>query len=114
MTEGIKKGKEWFVYEGTRYVSAIFENGKQISFEMSYGNKTGLDKQKVGKKAASKWIGLAREIYNNPEINEVGNPQQKSWEECFQEALGNPVMKEYIKNPNVTPVFDPVNFTPRV
>lgn len=114
MTEGIKKGKGWFVYEGTGYVTAVLENGNQISFELNYGNKTGLEKENVSKKAASKWAKLAREIYNNPEINEIGNPQQKTWEKCFQEALDNPEMREYIKNKKLNAVFDPVNFTKSV
>lgn len=112
LNECIKQGDGWFVHEGSQSVSAIFENGKQLSFELTFKNKTRDDKDKWRHSAASKWTSLAREIYNNPELNEIGNPQQKTWEECFIEALNDVAMKPFIKQ--MEPVFDPVNFTPRV
>jgi hypothetical protein len=112
VNECFKQGTGWFVHEGSQSISTIFESGKQLSFELSFGNKRGADKDKVRHQAASKWTSLAREIYNNPELNEVGNPKQKTWEECFIEALNDDVMKPFIRE--MAPIYDPVNFTPRI
>lgn len=114
VNETFKTGNGWSVYEGTNYITTIFENGKEISFELTFRNKIREDKDKWRTQAASKWSGIAKEIYNNPELNEIGNPKQKSWEECFSEALIDERMKPFIKETDRTPVFDPVNFTPRV
>jgi hypothetical protein len=109
--ESFRTGDGWHVYEGTNYIQTIFENGKQLSFEITFRNKLREDKEKWRKQAASKWATIAREIYNNPELNEIGNPQMKSWEECFSEALNDERMKPFIKETDRTPVFDSVNFT---
>lgn len=113
-SESFKQGKGWQVYEGTSHISTIFENGRQIAFELTFRNKKGDEKDKWRKQAAGKWATIAREIFNNPELNEIGNPKLKSWEECFQEALMDERMKPFIRESDRTPVFDPVNFTPRV
>lgn len=112
LEETFKQGKGWFVHEGTQSISVIFENGKQMSFELSFANKTGIEKDKWRTKAASQLVSLAREIYNNPEINEIGNVKQKTWNQCFEEALNDVSMKPFIKK--MEPVFDPINFTPRI
>ena len=112
--ETFKSGDGWQVYEGTNYITTIFENGKQLSFELTFRNKMGEEKDKWRTQAASKWASIAREKFRNPELNEIGNPKLKSWEECFMEALQDEVMKSYIKEMDKTPIFDPVNFTPRI
>lgn len=114
INEFFRTGKGWIVHEGTSHISTIFENGRQIAFELTFRNKIGEEKDKWRKQAAGKWATVAREIYNNPELNEIGNPKMKSWEECFQEALMDERMKPFIRETDRTPVFDPVNFTPRV
>ena len=73
----------------------------------------GEDKEKWHRKAASRWKSVAREIYNDTELTEAGNPAVKSWKSCFKEALVHPKMQEFIRPENLAPVFDPVNFTPR-
>ena len=113
LSESFRNGDGWFVHEGTQHISAVFENGKQIAFELTFRNKVGEQKHKWREQAASKWSSVAREIHNRPELNEIGNKLQKSWEECFQEALGDDRLKPYIREMDRTPVFDPVNFTPR-
>jgi hypothetical protein len=112
VNESFRQGNGWFVHEGSQSVSAIFENGKQLSFELTFRNKKGGDKDKWRTQAASKWTSLAREIYNNPELNEIGNPKQKTWEQCFIEALNDETMKPFVKE--MTAIYDPVNFTPMV
>lgn len=103
--ESFRKGKGWMVHEGTSTISTIFENGQKISFELIFRNKKGEEKNKWRSQASGKWIAIAKEIYNNPELNEVGDPKQKSWEECFHEALSDEKMKLYIKPENYNPVF---------
>lgn len=112
--DAFRTGKGWIIHEGTQTISTIFENGKQISFELTFRDKLGEEKNKWRTQAASRWSALARKIHNSPEINEIGNPVNKSWEECFTEALNDERMKPYIKETDRTPCFDPVNFTPRI
>lgn len=111
LNESFKEGKGWVVHEGTGHITTIFENGNKLTFELTFRNKIGEDKHKWRTKAASKWTSIAREIYNNPEINEIGNTIQKTWEQCFQEALGDERLKPFIREMDRTPVFDPVNFS---
>jgi hypothetical protein len=84
-----------------------------MAFELTFRNKVGEEKDKWRKQAASKWAAVARELYE-PELNEIGNPIIKSWEECFIEALSDERLKPYIKLTDRTAVFDCVNFTPRI
>jgi hypothetical protein len=114
LLESFRNGKGWFVHEGTQTISTIFEDGRQLSFELTFRDKVREEKHKWREQAASKWATIAREVYNNPELNEVGDPKQKGWMECFQEALADERMKPYIKPTDRSPVFDPVNFTPRI
>lgn len=112
--EHFRVGKGWQIHEGTSYITTIFENGKEMAFELTFRDKKGPERDKWRKQAAGKWATVAREIYNNPELNEIGNPQMKSWEQCFQEALADERLKPFIREMDRTRVFDPVNFTPRV
>jgi hypothetical protein len=114
LNENFRNGDGWFVHEGTGHITTVFENGKRLSLELTFRNKVRDEKQLWREQAARKWVTTAREIHNNPELNEIGNTIQKSWEECFKEALGDDRLKPYIKEMDRTPVFDPVNFTPKV
>lgn len=102
LLESFKSGDGWFIHEGTNSVSVVFEDGKKLSFDVNFGGKTMNDRDKLRSKAASTWSSLARESYNNPELNEIGNPIQKSWLECFQEALSHEKMKPFhVKETNL-------------
>ncbi len=103
--ESFKQGDGWMIHEGTNKITVIFENGKKMSFDLTFRNKKGEDKNKWRNKAVSKWSSIAKEIYNNPELNEIGNPQQKTWEQCFQEALSDDSIKPFIKETDRTPVY---------
>jgi hypothetical protein len=105
LQESFKEGNGWFVHEGTGHITTTFENGKQLKFELTFRNKIGEDKNKWRTQAMSKWSSIAREIYNNPEINEIGNPLQKSWEQCFEEALKDERMKPFIREMDRSSVF---------
>lgn len=106
LNESFKQGTGWMIHEGTSHITTIFEDGKQMSFELTFRNKKGDDKDKWRKQASGKWATIAREIYNNPDLNEIGNLMQKSWEQCFQEALGDDRLKPFIREVDKTPVFN--------
>jgi hypothetical protein len=65
-------------------------------------------------KVSSAWISEAKKIYNNPELNEVGNPIQKSWSQCFKEALQSskvaPFIEGFEEGRWPAPIVNPVNF----
>jgi hypothetical protein len=105
INESFREGKGWFVHEGTSHIKVIFENGRQMKFDLTFRNKIGEEKEKWRSQAAGKWSAIAKEIYNNPELNEIGNPIQKTWEQCFQEALSDDGMKPFIKESDRSPVF---------
>jgi hypothetical protein len=105
INESFRDGKGWTVHEGTSHISTIFENGKQLAFELTFRNKIGEEKSKWRQQAASRWTALATKIHNNPELNEIGNTIQKSWEECFMMALESDDMKPYIKPTDGSPIF---------
>ena len=48
-------------------------------------------------KVANSWVSEAKKIHNNPELNEIGNPIEKSWTQCFKEALQNPKISSFIE-----------------
>lgn len=100
-----KQGRTWFMHEGLKDISVIFENGKKLTFELTFRDKMGENKNKWKNQAVNMWSKIAREIYKNPELNEYGNTKDKSWEECFSEALKDVRMKPYIKPLDRTPVF---------
>jgi hypothetical protein len=103
--EHFRVGKGWQVHEGTSHITTIFENGKTMAFELTFRDKKGPERDKWRKSAASKWATVAREIYNNPELNEIGNPKMKSWEECFHEALSDERLKPFIRETDRSPIF---------
>lgn len=103
--------KEYRLYEGNRHIVAIFEDNTRLKFEVHFRNNHKDDREKHRKKAASKWKTLASKLHSETELTEQGNPIIKPWKECFDEALRNPEMKEYIRHSHEQKVFDPVNFT---
>lgn len=111
---------EYRLYEGSDNITAAFNDGSKLQFEVHFRSNHGEDKDNHRKKAASKWKTLATKLHNDTELNEVGNPMEKSWKECFAEALKDPELKEYIRNnrhqkvfgnKDVAPCIDSVNFT---
>ncbi len=114
--EGIEESfhhvhKEYRLYEGNRHIIASFNDGSRLKFEVHFRNNHGEDREKWRHKAFTKWKSLASKIHGNEELTEVGNPVERSWKECFKEALKDPEMKEYIRTKKHQAVFDPVNFT---
>lgn len=107
INEGIfHEHDEWIVYEGNNNITTMFKDNSKLSFEVGYPKQTwGENKQKWRHKAATKWKSLAREIYNNAGLTEVGNPIVKPWKECYQEALKSPEMKEFLRK-NAQPIFE--------
>lgn len=99
INEGIfHENKDWIMYEGDNKITTVFSNNSKLSFEVKYPGKWGEDREKWKHKAASKWKSLAREIHNNTELTEQGNPIVKEWKICFEEALKSPEMKEFIRD----------------
>jgi hypothetical protein len=122
--------KEYRMYEGFNNIVAIFEDNSKLTFEVHYHNKHKEDRDKHRRRAFTTWKSLASKIHGDVQLNEVGNPMQKSWKQCFEEALKDPKMKEYIRTEKhqkvfddagypakvqgkLAPCVDPVNFTPR-
>jgi len=122
--------KEYRLYEGHRHIVAIFEDNTRLKFEVHFRDKRGPDKEKWRRRAFSKWKTLANEIHSDVQLTEVGNPVQKSWKECFKEALKHPELQEFMRHSphhkvfddrgypakvqgKPAPCMDPVNFTPR-
>ncbi len=112
--------KDYRLYEGSNHITALFEDGSRLAFEVHYRNKHGEDKEKWRHRAFSKWKSLASKIHNDVQLSEAGNPMEKSWKECFEEALKHPDLQEFIRNnshqkifgeDNPSPIYDPVNFT---
>jgi hypothetical protein len=127
-----EENKEWVLHNGARHdkdskVSVYFTEDKKVKkiwFEVNYkgvcktDGKNNENMDKWSKKATRTFSGLAKNKYKNPELNEIGNPIQKSWVECFMEALKDESMKPFIKNYGVeeknAPIMDPINFSPRI
>lgn len=111
--------KEYRLYEGNKHIIAIFEDNTRLSFEVHFRNNRGEDKYKWRERACSRWKSLANKIHGDVQLSEGGNPIQKSWKDCFKEALQHPELQEFIrKNPHhrIYPeenssIIDPINFT---
>jgi hypothetical protein len=103
--------KEYRLYEGNKHITAIFEDNSKLALEVHFHNNHGEDKDKWRRKAFTTWKSVANELHGDVQLSEVGNPIQKSWKECFKEALKHPKMKDYIRRNDQQPIFDPVNFT---
>lgn len=125
-----RKSRGWMMHEGHSHVTTVFEDNSKLQFEVDFHENRGLDKDRWRKKAANTWRRLAKEVHDDIKITEVGNRIQKSWAECFKEAMTMDEMKQFVKPEGKTHVFDdagypkevqgkpmpcvdPVNFTPR-
>jgi len=134
--DGIVEGDDWFCYmEGNdwhnkRSGASIYINEDDKPHKMWIKIKThGLRKKgdtnesykdrikKHTNKVARSWMSAAKEIHNNTDLNEVGNPIHISWKQAFKEALNSPKVKLYVAEvgeKEITPLADPINFTPRI
>jgi hypothetical protein len=111
LNEGyFRENKSWSVYEGSSHVIAMFEDNSRQSFEICFHNMMGEDKERWRHRAASKWSSIARKLHGDVQLSEVGNPIERSWQECFKEALQSPELKEFIRNPKHKKVFDDVGY----
>ena len=98
--------KDYRLYEGDNHIVAIFEDNSRLVFEVHYHDKHGEDRDKWRRQAFSKWKSVANELHRDVQLTEVGNPLEKTWKECFQEALKHPKLKDYIRKPHHQKVFD--------
>lgn len=107
-------GDGWFIHEGeSDRITVIFENGKKLWFDVGFGkNCRGVDRSKWREKAARKWAALAKDIHNNPELMENGNPIEKNWETCFREAYQNSELDVFKQKPKS--IFNSKGSTPRI
>ena len=125
--------RDYRLYEGDRNITAKFNDGSQLRFEVHFRNNHGPDRSKHRRKAFTKWKSLAGKIHNNVELNEVGNEISKTWYQAFSEALKHPELQEFIRHSPHHKLYptedkgypkevqgkpqaciDPVNFTPRI
>jgi hypothetical protein len=122
--------KEYRLYEGNRHIVVAFDDNTRLKFEVHFRNARGVDKEKWRRKAMSTWKSCANELHRDVPLSDALNPIQKSWKECFKEAMKNPKMKPYIRVHHHHKIFDdkgypaavqgkpqavvdPVNLTPR-
>ncbi len=120
--------KEYRLFEGSKEIVAQFDDNSQLKFEVHYREHRREDKDKWRRKAFTKWKSLASKLHGDVQLSDACNPIQKTWKECFAEALKSPEMKEYIRDNHhqkvfqdagypasvqgkAQPVIDPVNFT---
>ena len=130
--DGVVEGKDWFCYmEGNDWnkhragISVYITEGDRphkiwakikTGGLRKKGDTNEAAKERVRKhinKVARSWIGEAKRIHNNPEINEVGNPIPITWRAAFLEVLDNPKVKAHLAECGEQAIADPVNFTPR-
>jgi hypothetical protein len=132
---GIVEGGGWFLYKESNdwhkkqaTASVTITEGDPSRFRIKINTK-GLRKkgdpnamlyERIRRhvdKISKAWVSSAKKLHNNPELNEIGNPIQKSWNECFKEALQDPKVAPYIEGfeeSKLSSISDPVNFTPRI
>lgn len=139
--EGITEGNGWFCYresnnwdskksgasiyitegEPTKYWIKVKTHGlrKPTDTNESYRQRV----RKHTNKVSRSWITAAKKMHDNPEINEVGNEIQMTWNEAFKKALEDPKVKPFLsgygegktnKPKESGAIADPVNFTPRL
>lgn len=90
--------KEYRLYEGNKKIVAVFEDNSRLAFEVHFRDIRGIDKEKWRKKAMTRWKSLANELHRDVPLSDACNPIQKSWKDCFAEALKNPEMEEFIRD----------------
>jgi len=130
--DGIVEGDGWFLYKESNNwhnkqstASITITEGEPTKYRIKIKTK-GLKKKgdtnaklyervrSHTNKVSSTWVSEAKKIYNNPELNEVGNPIQKTWHQCFKEALQSPKISPFIEGVEESrwqaPIVNPVNF----
>lgn len=134
--DGIMEGDGWFLYkeannwhnkqsgasititegEPTRYRIKIKTKGLRKK-----GDTNAMLSERVRKhteKVSRAWVSAAKKIRKNPDLNEIGSPIEKPWNQCFKEALEDPKISSLIEgfeeSKLSSSISDPVNFTPRV
>lgn len=132
---GIVEGDGWFLYKEHNNwhqkqsgASVTITEGEPKRLRISIKTK-GLRKKNDTRrqfvervrqhtnKVSSAWVSAAKRIKGNPDLNEIGNPIHKSWAECFEAALQDAKVKPYVQGVSeekISPIADPVNFTPRI
>jgi hypothetical protein len=129
---GIVEGDGWFLYKESNNwhnkqstASITITEGEPTKFRIKIKTK-GLKKKgdtnaklyervrQHTNRVSSAWISEAKKIYGNPELNEAGNPIQKSWHQCFKEALQSPKVSPFVEGIEESkwgsPIVNPVNF----
>src|ERR1035437_7405646 len=130
--DGIVEGDGWFLYKETNNwhqkqstASVTITEGEPYKFRVKIKTK-GLRKkgdrnaqlyERVRahtNKVAGAWVSEAKKIHNNQEMNEIGNPKEKSWAQSFKEALQSPKVSPFIEGVEESkwpaPIVNPVNF----
>ncbi len=130
--DGIVEGNGWFLYKESNNwhnkqstASVTITEGEPIKLRIKIKTK-GLKKKgdtnaklyervrQHTNRVSSAWVSEAKKIYNNPELNEVGNPIQKSWHQCFKEALQSPKVSPFVEGIEEgkwpAPIVNPANF----
>lgn len=107
LCENFHENKEWFIYEGSNTLTAVFGDNSRQTFKIHFRDqRLREDKEKHRKKAASMWKRLATEIRKSVGLSQSGNPIVIPWQECFQKALEDPLMKEYVDDLRAMPIFE--------
>ena len=112
LCEEFHEHKDWFLYEGSDKITAVFEDNSRQSFKVHFRDNRNEDREKHRKKAATTWKRLATEIRKNAGLSEGGNPIIIPWQECFSRALKNDEMKEFVDDGSATPIFEAIDFKP--
>jgi hypothetical protein len=131
--ENIIKGKDWFLHlesndwHNKMSGASIYINEDDKPYKISIkikthglrknGDTNEIYKERIRKhthKVARSWMSKAKEIHNNTELNEAGNPITVSWKRAFKEALNDPKVMGLVAETSekeMSVVSDPVNFT---
>jgi hypothetical protein len=106
--------KEYRLYEGNKKIIAIFEDNSRLKFEVHFRDNHGEDKEKHRKKALTTWKSLANKIHSDVKLSDAMNPIQRSWKECFAEALKDPKMKDFVRTHKYQRIFPDKGYPPSV
>lgn len=105
--ENFHENKEWFLYEGENTITAVFGDNTRQTFKVHYrNNRIREDQAKHRAKAARTWKRLAMEIRKSAGLSKSGNPVVVPWQECFERALKDPMMLEFVDDLRATPIFE--------
>lgn len=130
--EGITEGNGWFCYKESNNwdskksgATVYITEGEPKKYWMKIKthwlrkpNDTNESYRKrvrnhVGKVTRA-WVTAAKRLHNNPELNEVGNPIQITWDTAFKKALDDSKVRPFLADCGESAIADPVNFTPRL